>query len=774
MKIQELAIIFIIIILPISLLLSEYTQFQIQTIALQSEYDARLTAATYDAIRAFQLNATNSSTSDLANSKMRDLEASIATFRNSIMTGFELNGYTEEDLNNYIPALVYTLYDGFYIYSPYENTHDESGNRIPGGGDSIYGLKPYINYSCRYKSDNGKIDVVITYALDNNITVQGMMPDETGNIVYVNKSGYLIDGITVNGDTVTYNGVNIQNEHLKESLLGRECSYAKINGTKYYLVKGYTEDGKDCIVYILNGKLIVQYNESDTEFSMWKNKILNNDNAKQYYIKAYEFTKWLREETDLDTLTYANTIDEVIDNDGSTKITKVWGDNNTKIFDFKSGINIENELSDFNQHRLAVIRHKIETNLAIAISNYNSYSGATSNVFQMPELKENEWDNITHSISLISFLQGLHIGGKVYNGYTLVTNSESKEVVIEDNIYILAQDAAGKKAYHKIGDKGFENGTLSVNASQYGDVQSAGRLNLDFEKASVSNNNLAYSYYPLEGYKASYSSVVMQNSVTTYDDIYEYVNTQDDTLKEAFYTALGRERVGKYNIRFNNNDVTENNVATSGLIRYFEAENNTGSGHSNLTTTWKDLSENKDGILSGGIWGDKYLSLDGVDDWVNLGQVDIGGEVTVEITVVLHEVGKKVYLISNYQNGGVGIEVSAKGIPGFAVWNASTSSYVQTPSSGLQSLTAGQKYHLLGVFDGNSVKLYVNGSLYSQIEFSGVYGAPDNDTVMALGVNPKGSTFQGTFTKMNVYSARVYDISLTDEEIKQNFKESKK
>ena len=117
MKIQELAIIFIIIILPISLLLSEYTQFRIDTLNKQIEYDAKLTSATYDAIKAFQLNSTNSTTSDLANSKMRDLEASVNAFRNSIMTAFNLSGYEETELNNYIPALVYTLYDGFYIYS---------------------------------------------------------------------------------------------------------------------------------------------------------------------------------------------------------------------------------------------------------------------------------------------------------------------------------------------------------------------------------------------------------------------------------------------------------------------------------------------------------------------------------------------------------------------------------------------------------------------------------------------------------------------------------
>ena len=422
MKIQELAIIFIIIILPISLLLSEYTQFQIQTIKLQTEYDARLTSATYDSIRAFQLNASNSSTSDLANSKIRDLEASIATFRNSIMTGFELNGYTEDDLNNYIPALVYTLYDGFYIYSPYENTHDESGNRISGDADAIYGLKPYINYSCRYVK--GNIDVVITYALDNYITVQGQIGDE-----YVNKSGYLIDGIEYDPTIgkVEYNDVEIKTEHLREELFGELCSYVKVNGTKYYLYNNQ-------IVYILNGTLQVQASDPK-DVTAWKIFIENNDNAKTYYRKAYQFTEWLRG-TDLVDLTYADAVDEIIADDG-TRIDNVWSGDNTPIFKKDDTRNIENELSNFNQHRLAVIRHKIETSLAVAIANYNIYSGASStNVFQMPELKENEWDNITRNISLISFLQGLHIGGKVYNGYSLVTNTESKEVVTEENIYI--------------------------------------------------------------------------------------------------------------------------------------------------------------------------------------------------------------------------------------------------------------------------------------------------------------------------------------------------
>ena len=173
MRIQDLAIIFIIIILPISIVLSVYTQNQIQTVSIQTEYDTRLTAATSDAIKAFQINTINSSTSDLANSKIRDIEASVETFKDSIKSVFGLNGYTEDEMDSYIPALVYTMYDGFYIYSNYNNQNYTNG--LNHDGENVYGLKPYISYSARYTT--ASIDVIITYTLDNYITIQGMIND---------------------------------------------------------------------------------------------------------------------------------------------------------------------------------------------------------------------------------------------------------------------------------------------------------------------------------------------------------------------------------------------------------------------------------------------------------------------------------------------------------------------------------------------------------------------------------------------------------------------
>ena len=564
MRIQDLAIIFIIIILPISIILGAYTQMQISTISLQTEYDMKLTAATSDAIKAFQINTANSSTSDIANSKIRDIEASVSTFKASIKSVFGMNGYSEDEMNEYIPALVYTMYDGFYIYSKFNNQNylyqtikDDDGNEnkvpIDNNEKNIFGLKPYITYSAEYVKDN--TDVVITYSLDNHISIKGIVDG-----VYWNESGYLIDGIDVNENTNTlkYNGVEItKGRRLKEYLpaIGTlpegYYEYIRYNGTKYYL-----DEQNNRIIYFLNGNMMelkpTTQVGTKSGYDSFYEKIDASDSAYNYYLEAFNFSKRVKESS-LKNLTYADAQDYVIKNNGETEKIKVWSsDTNIKIFDFNSDNsrpenNIECEKSNFNQHRLAIIKNKIRTNLAIAIANFNSQNSAK---FQMPELSEEDWAKVMNNIAMISFVQGIEIGGKTYNGYTIINNSESKEVVREENIYILGAD----RFYHRIGDKYLiENENNIAISSEYGiGAESAGRLNLDFNRqmAYKTDGSTMY-YYPLKDYYASYNSVVNQNywdkKYDEIDDIYSYVaQSGNDNLKIAFYTALGRERKGMY------------------------------------------------------------------------------------------------------------------------------------------------------------------------------------------------------------------------------------
>ena len=157
----------------------------------------------------------------------------------------------------------------------------------------------------------------------------------------------------------------------------------------------------------------------------------------------------------------------------------------------------------------------------------------------MPKLKDTEWEMLENEISIISFLQGINLGGKIYNGYTVVTNDKTEEVVKEERIYINTNDGY----YHKINDKHFQDSSFDP------DTVSAGVLDLDFEIRKDGATGVSYTKKDGLG---CYTSIVGQENVdNTYDSIYEYLektNEVDDKIKQIYYTALGRERWGTYKI----------------------------------------------------------------------------------------------------------------------------------------------------------------------------------------------------------------------------------
>ena len=59
MKLQQLGVIFIIIVVPIAMVLSEYTANNREVLKTQAQYDTILYNSTYDAVRAFQMNTIN-------------------------------------------------------------------------------------------------------------------------------------------------------------------------------------------------------------------------------------------------------------------------------------------------------------------------------------------------------------------------------------------------------------------------------------------------------------------------------------------------------------------------------------------------------------------------------------------------------------------------------------------------------------------------------------------------------------------------------------------
>ena len=531
MKIQTLAVIFVIIMLPISLVLSVYTQNQMTTLNLQSKYDSRLIDSTYEAIKTFQINTLANSSSDVASSKIRDIEASVNSFFSSVANNFGLSEYNADTIKEYMPAIVYTLYDGYYIYSPYTNNI----NNINVKEDSSYqnkqtlqGLKPYVYYSCRYKVGSNS-DFVITYSLDSYITIQG-----TINGVGVNKSGYLLDNIIINGNTIKYRNIEISSsENLQEYIANEESGtpellqYIQKNGVKYY------KNNNNRVFSIVNGKRIYL---TDTTARTYINEINNNQSAINYYKKAKEFTDWVKNNNILKNLTFGNAVEEngntITDKDGT--VNGLSG--NTKIFESDNNISIEDTNSNFNEHRTAVIRYSIQKNLAMAIANFNKYSSST-NEFQIPNLSEEDWYSLINNVSCISFLQGLPIGGKIYNGYAVANNNKTQEFVSKESIYILSDDSY----YHRVNEN---------NLNEKSNLQ--GFFNVDFERKVYSVGDTKAYVYP-HNQVGSYDSIVTQTQ--TEPKFYENENTylsNKTNLAKAYYTALGRERYSMYRVNYDN------------------------------------------------------------------------------------------------------------------------------------------------------------------------------------------------------------------------------
>ena len=254
-----------------------------------------------------------------------------------------------------------------------------------------------------------------------------------------------------------------------------------------------------------------------------------------YYKKAAEFKEKIKK-YGLAELTGDYARDE--------KGRKIEELGNYKIFDFgdSNGTSIEDPNSNFNQQRLAVIKYSIEKNLSTAIANYNTYASKTKADFQMPKLKEDEWEKILNNVSIISFLQGLSIGGKIYNGYSIINNNKNNEVVNEDSIYIVTTD----HKYHRANDSDLTDRTKGI-----------GVLNIDFEikSGTTSDGNTTIDFMPKSNavlpYLGCYLSIVDTDGINETDNMYKYMadiknQNPSTSIPTAYFTALGRERYSMY------------------------------------------------------------------------------------------------------------------------------------------------------------------------------------------------------------------------------------
>ena len=147
MRLQNLIIIFIVIALPVILILSVFIQYQVDTANLRAAYDSKFIGATFDMLQAYELNTTNNKYSAVSDSLVRDINASINVFSRSFSATTGVSGQSKAELMIHVPAIVFALYDGYYVYTP---------TKSPDTGEFEHALKPYVYYTKLYETNNGQ------------------------------------------------------------------------------------------------------------------------------------------------------------------------------------------------------------------------------------------------------------------------------------------------------------------------------------------------------------------------------------------------------------------------------------------------------------------------------------------------------------------------------------------------------------------------------------------------------------------------------------------
>lgn len=150
---------------------------------------------------------------------------------------------------------------------------------------------------------------------------------------------------------------------------------------------------------------------------------------------------------------------------------------------------------------------------------------------------------------------------------------------------------------------------------------------------------------------------------------------------------------------------------------------------------------------------------------------------TLEATVKMASFENYTNIIANINSGGFYLNLTAQGNPGIGLyaWDKNTNQrigYKQCHAD--MKLNKNELYILTASFDKHKVKLYVNGVKQKECDFPWKLGWPADNTLLAVGGNPNVGSFDDCeWFRGDLYTARIYDKVLTQNEITNNYYNNK-
>ena len=262
------------------------------------------------------------------------------------------------------------------------------------------------------------------------------------------------------------------------------------------------------------------------------------------------------------------------------------------------------------------------------------------------------------------------------------------------------------------------------------------------------------------GYYDDIANLIKNNEVEFRGQDHKIVVTIDNGIKE-YYTEES-----KYYIATN-----KYGYVSRGLEIYYDGIDNTGSGHSTTTTTWKDLSgNNRNGTLknmtASNAWGSEGLKFDGIDDYVLIAEMNYDN-ITMEAVATKGLSKKSKCIIANLESGGYQLATSGNyGSITFSAYIGEKSNYITTPVYQNES-SRSERNSLSGSYDRNTMKLRTSnesGSTFVKSDVPGTIGKPLNKTYLVLGTNPSGTQGTAEYYDGEMSSIRIYNRALSDEE----------
>ena len=213
-----------------------------------------------------------------------------------------------------------------------------------------------------------------------------------------------------------------------------------------------------------------------------------------------------------------------------------------------------------------------------------------------------------------------------------------------------------------------------------------------------------------------------------------------------------------------------NTAVPAAIGHYYDGMQNAGiNTYDPSTATFVDLVGTQNGKISGATWENGALKFGGKNDWVNLGIINYKNPTLEAVITYNGNTSELQNILSNAQQGGYILGINTAGQ---AVFEIRIGEYWHDATAGT-ALVVGQKYHLVGTYDGSNVKLYINGEEAKSEVCSGSIKNPESNTVLAMGINPVGSK-SSTQYRFNgsIYMARIYEGALTAAQVKQNYQEA--